>query len=90
MDEKPLVDKKAFSLETYFPHAYKELKRLAFTQLKSEKGNHTLNATGLVHELYLKLAKQERQLFDSKGHFFLCGIFGYAENFGKLCLKKTK
>lgn len=70
MDETPQGNKEALYLENYFPQAYKELKRLAYTQLKSEKGNHTLNATGLVHELYLKLAKQERQMFDSKGHFF--------------------
>lgn len=57
-------------LENYFPQAYQELKRLAFSQLKSERSNHTLNATGLVHEVYLKLARQKKQLFESKGHFF--------------------
>ncbi|MEO0472256.1 MAG: ECF-type sigma factor, partial [Bacteroidota bacterium] len=32
--------------------------------------HHTLNATSLVHEVYLKLARQDKQGFDSKGHFF--------------------
>ncbi|MEM6344802.1 MAG: ECF-type sigma factor [Bacteroidota bacterium] len=57
-------------LESYFPQAYQELKRLAFSQLKSERSNHTLNATGLVHEVYLKLARQQQQIFESKAHFF--------------------
>lgn len=70
MDDIHRINEDALNLESYFPKAYKELKRLAFSQLKSERDNHTLNATGLVHEVYLKLAQQERQLFDSKGHFF--------------------
>lgn len=61
---------KALHLETYFPQAYQELKRLAFSQLQSERPNHTLNATGLVHELYLKLSRQQKQEFETKGHFF--------------------
>ncbi|MEL6590195.1 MAG: ECF-type sigma factor [Bacteroidota bacterium] len=60
----------ALHLETYFPQAYQELKRLAFSQLQSERANHTLNATGLVHELYLKLSRQQKQEFETKGHFF--------------------
>lgn len=60
----------SYDLETYFPQAYQELKRMAFAQLRSEREGHTLNATGLVHEVYLKLARQEQQQFTSKGHFF--------------------
>ena len=62
--------KEALNLETYFPQAYEDLKRLAFSQLKSERKNHTLNATGLVHEVYIKLARQDQQKFESSGHFF--------------------
>lgn len=70
MNELPNIPHDSLSLETYFPQAYQELKRLAYSQLQSERDNHTLNATSLVHEVYLKLAKQDKQLFDSKGHFF--------------------
>lgn len=69
MENRPPIDG-AFDLETYFPQAYQELKRMAFAQLRSEREGHTLNATGLVHEVYLKLARQEQQQFESKGHFF--------------------
>lgn len=58
------------NLENYFPEAYQELKRLAFSQLQGERSNHTLNATGLVHEVYLNLIRQNNGLFESKGHFF--------------------
>lgn len=59
-----------FDLEAYFPQAYQDLKRMALAQLRSERAGHTLNATGLVHEVYLKLARQAQQHFESKEHFF--------------------
>ena len=70
MDGSPPANKESLNLESWFPQAYQELKRLAFSQLKSERKNHTLNATALVHEVYLKMAKQEKKMFDSEGHFF--------------------
>jgi RNA polymerase sigma-70 factor (ECF subfamily) len=39
---------------------YQELRRLAAHYLKSERGDHTLQPTALVHELYLKLFATER------------------------------
>jgi RNA polymerase sigma-70 factor, ECF subfamily len=38
------------------PLVYAELKRLASAQLRHERAGHTLSATALVHEAYLKLA----------------------------------
>jgi hypothetical protein len=38
------------------PLVYLELKRLASAQLRHERAGHTLSATALVHEAYLKLA----------------------------------
>ncbi|MEO0900262.1 MAG: ECF-type sigma factor [Bacteroidota bacterium] len=70
MDEPNQPHTNSLHLETYFPKAYQELKRLAFYQLRSERSDHTLNATALVHEVFIKLAKQDQQKFQSKGHFF--------------------
>ncbi|MEM1034423.1 MAG: ECF-type sigma factor [Myxococcota bacterium] len=47
---------------------YGELKRLAQHRLASERAGHTLSATALVHEAYLKLAGQ-RTTPDERAHF---------------------
>ena len=55
---------------------YAELRRLAAQKLAQEKPGQTLDATGLVHEAYLRLfggngqADGEQQHWDSRGHFF--------------------
>ena len=55
---------------------YEELRRLAAQKLAREKPGQTLNATGLVHEAYLRLfngngqSDGERQHWDGRGHFF--------------------
>ena len=46
------------ALETILPTIYEELRSLARRYLRSERKNHTLNPTGLVHEAYLRLARQ--------------------------------
>ena len=50
------------------PLVYDELRRLAAAQMASEKPGQTLDATGLVHEAYLRLAG--KQSFANKSHFF--------------------
>jgi RNA polymerase sigma factor (TIGR02999 family) len=53
------------------PLVYDELRRLAAERLAHEKPGQTLQATGLVHEAYLRLVDVERpQLWNSRGHFF--------------------
>jgi RNA polymerase sigma factor (TIGR02999 family) len=47
---------------------YDELRRLAAAQMAREKPGHTLDATGLVHEAYLRLVGDQE--FDNRGHFF--------------------
>ena len=50
---------------------YQELRRLAAYYLQNEAGGHTLQATALVHELYLKLFSAELvQLYDHE-HFLV-------------------
>jgi RNA polymerase sigma factor (TIGR02999 family) len=53
------------------PLVYDELRKLAATKLAQEKPGHTLQATALVHEAYLRLVDVEQaQHWNSKGHFF--------------------
>ena len=49
---------------------YRELRRLAEHYMKSERPEHTLQPTALVHEVYLKLVKQENIAWESRSHFF--------------------
>lgn len=48
------------ALDELVPLVYAELRALAQYQLRLERTDHTLSATALVHEVYLRLAKQER------------------------------
>jgi RNA polymerase sigma factor (TIGR02999 family) len=50
------------------PLVYEELRRLAAAQMACEKPGHTLDATALVHEAYLRLAG--KMSFAGKSHFF--------------------
>jgi RNA polymerase sigma factor (TIGR02999 family) len=50
------------------PLVYDELRKLAAARLAGEQPGHTLDATGLVHEAYLRLVGDQR--FDGRGHFF--------------------
>jgi RNA polymerase sigma factor (TIGR02999 family) len=51
----------------YFPQVYGELRRLAAAKLLHERSDHTLDATALVHEAYLKLGAET---FTSRSSFF--------------------
>ena len=51
----------------YFPVVYDELKRLAAARLAGERSGHSLNATALVHEAYLRLG--EATFADRSGFF---------------------
>jgi RNA polymerase sigma factor (TIGR02999 family) len=50
------------------PLVYDELRKLAAARLAREAPGQTLDATGLVHEAYLRLVGGEG--FDGRGHFF--------------------
>ena len=59
------------SAEQLLPLVYGELKTLAARRMAEEKAGHTLQATALVHEAYLRLVdKPLQQQWDSRGHFF--------------------
>jgi RNA polymerase sigma factor (TIGR02999 family) len=52
------------------PLVYHELRRLAARYLARERGGATLQPTGLVHEAYLRLARQDRARWNDRAHFF--------------------
>jgi RNA polymerase sigma factor (TIGR02999 family) len=53
------------------PLVYDELRKLAAARLAEEKAGHTLQATALVHEAYLRLVGGTRaQEWNGRGHFF--------------------
>ena len=52
------------------PLIYQELKRMAGSQLRRERPGHTLQATALVHEAYLKLVDQRQVTWQNRAHFF--------------------
>jgi RNA polymerase sigma-70 factor (ECF subfamily) len=52
------------------PLVYEELRRLAARRLRQERPDHTLQATALVHEAYLKLAAQRSAKWQNRAQFF--------------------
>src|SRR4029077_8747193 len=56
--------------EKLIPMVYVELRRLARSYMRRERTDHTLQATALVHEAYLKLVEQRSANWQSRAHFF--------------------
>jgi RNA polymerase sigma-70 factor (ECF subfamily) len=52
------------------PILYDELRRMAGGYMRRERADHTLQATALVHEAYLKLVEQRSVDWQSRAHFF--------------------
>jgi RNA polymerase sigma factor (TIGR02999 family) len=53
------------------PLVYDELRKLAAAKMAAENPGHTLDATALVHETYLRLVDGDKaQHWNSRGHFF--------------------
>ena len=51
------------------PLVYQELRARAADYLRRERADHTLQATALVHEAYLKLAIQDQAAWKNRAHF---------------------
>src|ERR1700758_4472004 len=58
------------ALDALAPRIYRELHRLAVDFMKRERAEPVLQATALVHEVYLKLIDVESVAFDGKAHFY--------------------
>jgi RNA polymerase sigma factor (TIGR02999 family) len=58
------------ALDALLPLVYNELRRLADHYLRQERPDHTLQATALVHEAYLRLVDQTNISWQNRAHFF--------------------
>ena len=57
------------ALDRLTPLVYDELRRLARGYMRAERGSHTLQATAVVHEAFMRLIQANVTLQD-RGHFF--------------------
>jgi len=58
------------AVDQLFPLVYQELRQLAAQRMSKESPGHTLQATALVHEAYLRLVGSENQNWSGRRHFF--------------------
>src|SRR4051812_27200913 len=56
--------------EELLPLVYGELRKLAHSYLQRERADHTLQATALVHEAYIRLVDWENVSWQNRAHFF--------------------
>ncbi|MFG0317023.1 MAG: ECF-type sigma factor [Planctomycetota bacterium JB042] len=65
-----LADGDADAPDALLPLVYDELRRVARRQMAGERADHTLSATALVHEAWLKLAPDgSGRTFEGRRHF---------------------
>lgn len=57
-------------IDRLLPLVYDELRRLAHRHLRRERADHTLDTTGLVHEVYLQLVDQTSVEWRDRAQFF--------------------
>ena len=58
------------ALDKLTPIVYRELHRLARYYMRGENAGHSLQATALVNEAYLRLADYKRMRWENRAHFF--------------------
>ncbi|CAN5386232.1 sigma-70 family RNA polymerase sigma factor [soil metagenome] len=59
-----------FALERLFPLVYDELRHIARRYMRGQPNGHTFQTTELIHEAYLKLARQDDKNWQNRAHFF--------------------
>ena len=79
------------ALDRILPLIYRELHRIATAQLRRERDGHTLNATALVNEAYMKLVDINRVDWRDRAHFLSMAarvmrriLIDYARQHGRL------
>lgn len=68
LEEVQAGDRQAF--DVLLARVYDELRGLAHAQLHRERSDHTLSATDLVHEAYLRLSEHRAMEWKNRAHFF--------------------
>jgi RNA polymerase sigma factor (TIGR02999 family) len=63
-------DGDASARDRLIPLVYEELRRLARSQLRRERSDHTLSSAALIHEAYLRLTGQRSVSWRDRAHFF--------------------
>jgi RNA polymerase sigma factor (TIGR02999 family) len=58
------------ALDALLPLVYDELHRMAHRYMGQQGGEHTLQTTALIHEVYLRLVGQEEKQWQNRAHFF--------------------
>jgi RNA polymerase sigma factor (TIGR02999 family) len=58
------------ALNQLLPLVYGELRRVAARKLRSERADHTLQPTALVHEVFIRLVDQRQVDWQNRAHFF--------------------
>lgn len=58
------------ALNDLLPAIYQEVRKLARSYLRRERADHTLQATALVNEAYLRLVDQRDVQWNNRTHFF--------------------
>jgi RNA polymerase sigma factor (TIGR02999 family) len=58
------------ALNDLMPAVYTEVRKLARSYLRRERPDHTLQATALVNEAYLRLIDQKQVQWNNRAHFF--------------------
>lgn len=58
------------ALDQLMPLVYQELRKLASGYLRSERPDHTLQPTALIHEAYLRMIGHDMPEWQSRAHFF--------------------
>ncbi|MDH4035780.1 MAG: ECF-type sigma factor, partial [candidate division Zixibacteria bacterium] len=56
-------------VDAIMPVVYNQMHQMAERQLRRERADHTLNATALIHEAYVKLVGQEKVNWQNRAHF---------------------
>jgi RNA polymerase sigma factor (TIGR02999 family) len=81
----------AAAFDKLMPLVYNELRTLARRQMRRERSGHTLQATALVHEAYLRLIDQRQVKWQNRAHFFAIAaqvmrriVVDYARKRGRL------
>ena len=68
------------------PLVYEELRQLAAARMAQEAPGHTLQPTALVHEAWLRLARDQNQEWEGRAHFFAAA----AEAMRRILVEKAR
>jgi RNA polymerase sigma factor (TIGR02999 family) len=67
---KSLSDGDEGASEALWPLVYDQLRMMAADFMRSERSDHTLQPTALVHEAYLRMVDQHQARYVDRSHFF--------------------